>query len=344
MNIHLLGKYFHQVPLYIHENSIFVLLKANTELKTRLPVNKLISILTFTLLLGNLGWGAKTWEADTLNKLDANGKRTGYWVVDEENDATTLESKSKRKEGRYIKGRKFGPWICYYPDGETPRLIGEYLDNRPGGAYFRFDKKGELLQASTVPSRITPSQSLEVHNGLFNCRMMFHNREMVAGQVFFAKRVFSIPYSYQFWVEESLNQNLSQNAHVNFAWLSQNYPQLYSTYLSVRTPRKVMVENPEIQNVVSKIERIQDSNSNNSPVRNAMMNAPFIHSPRVAKGVTFQPNGFNKLYTPSDEIWIDGQFKNGQLKDGKVFVYDHDGVLLKVRIFKDGMYVSDGGL
>lgn len=306
-------------------------------------MNKLISIFTFLFLLTTSGWSAKASEADTLNRLDGHGKRTGYWVLDDDNDATSLESKSKRKEGRYIKGRKFGAWICYYPDGETPRLIGEYLDNRPGGAYFRFDKKGELLQASTVPRKITQSQNLEVHNGIFDCRMMFHNREMVAGQVFFAKRVFSVPYSYQFWVEESLNQNQSQNAHANFTWLSQNYPQLYSTYLSVRTPRKVNVENPELQNVVSKIERIQDSNAN-SHVRNAMMNAPFIHAPRVAKGTVFQPNGFNKLYTVSDEIWIDGQFKNGQLKDGKVFVYDRDGVLLKVRIFKDGLYVSDGGL
>lgn len=306
-------------------------------------MNKLISIFTFLFLLTSNGWTAKLSEADTLNKLDSHGKRTGYWVVDDENDATSLESKSKRKEGRYIKGRKFGAWICYYPDGKTPRLIGEYLDNRPGGAYFRFDRKGELLQASTVPHKITQSQNLEVHNGLFDCRMMFHNREMVAGQVFFAKRAFSVPFSYQFWVEESLNQNQSKNAHVNFAWLSQNYPQLYSTYLSVRIPRKVNVENPEIQNVVSKIEKIQDSNTN-SHVRNSMMNAPFVHAPRVAKGATFQPNGFNKLYTISDEIWIDGQFKNGQLKDGKVFVYDRDGVLLKVRIFKDGLYVSDGGL
>jgi len=342
MNIHLLGKYFHQQRLRMLEKYIFVLLKTNAELKY-ITLNKLISIFTFIFLLTNIGWTAKVAEADTLNKLDAHGKRTGYWVVDGENDATSLDSKSKRKEGRYIKGRKFGAWICYYPDGKTPRLIGEYLDNRPGGAYFRFDRKGGLLQASTVPRKITQSQNLEVHNGLFDCRMMFHNREMVAGQVFFAKRAFSVPYSYQFWVEESLNQNQSRNAHVNFAWLSQNYPQLYSTYLSVRTPHKVMVENPEIQNVVSKIEKIQDSNAN-SHVRNSVMNAPFIHTPRVAKGAVFQPNGFNKLYTVSDEIWIDGQFRNGQLKDGKVFVYDRDGVLLKVRIFKDGLYVSDGGL
>ncbi|WP_148235436.1 hypothetical protein [Fluviicola taffensis] len=306
-------------------------------------MNKLLFILSVTFLLSNVSLAAKNREMDTLNQLDSKGKRTGYWVVDESNDATTLQSKTKRKEGKYIKGRKFGAWICYYPDGKTPSLIGEYNDNRPGGAYFRFDEKGELLQASTVPRKISQLQSLEAHNGVFDCRMLFHNREMVAGQVFFAKRAFSVPYSYQFWVEESMHQNQTQNAHVNFNWLSQNYPQLYSTYLNVRTPRNLSVENPEIQNVVSKLERIQDSNSN-SPVKNSLMNAPFVHAPRVAKGAVFQPNGFNKLYTETDEIWIDGQFKNGQLKDGKVFVYDRDGVLLKVRIFKDGLYVSDGGL
>lgn len=306
-------------------------------------MNKIISILPFLLLLSNSGWGAKEHDSDTLNRLDTHGKRTGYWVVNEDNDATSLDSRSKRKEGRYIKGRKYGAWICYYPDGKTPRLIGEYLDNRPGGAYFRFDQKGELTQASTVPRNIVPSQILEAHNALFDCRMFFHNREMVAGQVFFAKRAFSTPFAYQFWVEESMHQNQSRNAEVNFAWLSQNYPQLYSTYLSVRTPRNVRTENPEIQSVVNKIERIQDSSPVNHP-RNAAMSAPYVHAPRVAKGTVFQPNGFNKLYTESDEIWIDGLFRNGQLKDGKVFVYDRDGVLLKVRIFKDSQYVSDGGL
>lgn len=303
----------------------------------------MIRILTFFLLISNFGWGAKKHDSDTLNRFDAHGKRTGYWVVNETNDATSLDSRSKRKEGRYIKGRKYGAWICYYPDGKTPRLIGEYLDNRPGGAYFRFDQKGELTQASTVPRNIVPSQMLEAHNALFDCRMFFHNREMVAGQVFFAKRAFSTPFAYQFWVEESIHQNQSQNAEVNFEWLSQNYPQLYSTYLSVRTPRNLSAENPEIQSVVNKIERIQDSSPVNH-TRNSTMNAPFVHAPRVAKGTVFQPNGFNKLYTESDEIWIDGLFRNGQLKDGKVFVYDRDGVLLKVRIFKDGQYVSDGGL
>jgi hypothetical protein len=41
---------------------------------------------------------------------------------------------------------------------------------------------------------------------------------------------------------------------------------------------------------------------------------------------------------------MDGEFKNGQLWDGKVFDYSRDGILLKVRVFKLGKYHSDGQL
>jgi antitoxin component YwqK of YwqJK toxin-antitoxin module len=60
--------------------------------------------------------------------------------------------------------------------------------------------------------------------------------------------------------------------------------------------------------------------------------------------MVFVPNGLNKLYTENSEIWIDGHFINGKLYSGKVFIYDRDGVLLKVRVYKNGVYDSDGVL
>ena len=70
---------------------------------------------------------------------------------------------------------------------------------------------------------------------------------------------------------------------------------------------------------------------------------PTVKNPRT-KGLKFVPNGYNKIYNESDEIWMDGEFKNGQLWDGKVFDYSKDGILLKVRVFKLGKYHSDGQL
>lgn len=58
----------------------------------------------------------------------------------------------------------------------------------------------------------------------------------------------------------------------------------------------------------------------------------------------FQPNGFNTIYNEDGDGWIEGIFKNGQLSDGKVYVYDSDGILLEVNIYRDGKYVRKGEL
>ena len=71
--------------------------------------------------------------------------------------------------------------------------------------------------------------------------------------------------------------------------------------------------------------------------------APKISKPLVKNG-KFQPNGYNKVYNSDGEIWQDGDFKEGKLFNGKVYVYDRDGILLKVKVFKNGVYHSDGQL
>jgi antitoxin component YwqK of YwqJK toxin-antitoxin module len=62
----------------------------------------------------------------------------------------------------------------------------------------------------------------------------------------------------------------------------------------------------------------------------------------ITKGVKWNPEGYNKVFNEDDEIWQDGIFQSGKLWDGKVYVYDQDGILLKVKIFKNGLYHSDG--
>lgn len=300
---------------------------------------KLVYITFFNCLFANAAFAA----VDTINRIDASGERFGYWVIDASNNPISINSKDKYKEGTYKKGRKEGTWICYHKDGQTPRLIGEYQDNRPSGVYFRFDFKGKLIQASSVPRNINKAQVVDSKNDIFSCRLMFHNFEMVAGQVFFEKKAFKTPYSLQIWTEQTLRENKVYTTQEDYTWLDQNYSNLFTKYLNCRIPQNFKIQNEEIQKVVDKVNQTQIATTETVENKNAVL-APYVTNPRVAKGLRFQMNGFNKLYTETNEIWIDGLFQNGQLKDGKVFVYDRDGVLLRVRIFKEGKYVSDGGI
>jgi Ca-activated chloride channel homolog len=73
----------------------------------------------------------------------------------------------------------------------------------------------------------------------------------------------------------------------------------------------------------------------------------FSTGPEGSKGKlknndSFNKNGYNKLYNSNDELWMDGEFKDGKLVKGKLYKYDSDGILLKIEIWKSGKYHSDG--
>jgi len=56
-------------------------------------------------------------------------------------------------------------------------------------------------------------------------------------------------------------------------------------------------------------------------------------------------DGYNKIPDGNhDKSWMEGEFKNGRLWNGKLYIYDDDGLLLRIEIYKDGKYYSDGQL
>jgi hypothetical protein len=297
-------------------------------------------LLSLSILVCASSFAGNTKNADTINRFNKSGEREGWWVLSKDNDPIEAGAAVKSREGRYVNGRRNGVWISYYEDGVTPRLIGEYSDNRPAGAYFKFDKSGKLLHASAVPRRIPVTQAIHVSNPLFSCRMLFNQRDIVAGQVFFTNRVFEEDLAVKFWVESSMKSEQTRSSLIDFTWLNANYTNILTTYTSIRTPKKMRVAEPEIAKAKPKVKaRIVSE----AKVQNYYY-PPTIRQPRVGKGMVFVPNGLNKLYTENSEIWIDGHFINGKLYSGKVFIYDRDGVLLKVRVYKNGVYDSDGVL
>ena len=49
----------------------------------------------------------------------------------------------------------------------------------------------------------------------------------------------------------------------------------------------------------------------------------------------------NKLYNVNKQISEDGEFKEGKLLNGKKYIYDKNGLLEKIGIYKEGKYVGD---
>lgn len=53
--------------------------------------------------------------------------------------------------------------------------------------------------------------------------------------------------------------------------------------------------------------------------------------------------GFNKVYNAQDVIWMEGEFRDGKLWEGKKYFYDDDGILLKIELWRKGEFYSPNG-
>jgi hypothetical protein len=192
----------------------------------------------------------------------------------------------------------------YFPDGVTVRSLKELPTEYKIGVSLQFSENGSLETAKSTYLKTT-----------------------VLNQA-------------TFFLSVALAVQSDELLIIDFTVVNNRFQQVYQQFLA----EKIKKENELLTK--KRITGINKSEQNKAPKQFTKLTnhllAPQVVKPKVALGLKFLPNGRNKLYTQTGDIWMDGDFKKGQLMDGKVFLYDSDGVLLKVRIYKNGAYERDG--
>jgi antitoxin component YwqK of YwqJK toxin-antitoxin module len=258
------------------------------------------------------------------NKRNANGERQGKWVfTGKDYPHKNLPKTQKIEEGYYVDGRKEGTWIKYFSDGSV-QLKGTYNNNRPEGPFTRYYPNGKIAEQGEFKANGYKGLLLRYHdNGQLAYRANFNNQGQESGKVSYYHPNGKLALSYTV-----------KNGEV------QGQVSRYNTSGQLQSSFNVATDGA--------ISSVQKANNQTTvvapkPVVTANVYPPRLTNPKT-KGLRFVPNGYNKVYNDNDEIWMDGEFKNGQLYDGKVYDYDQDGILQKVRIYKLGKYHSDGQL
>lgn len=290
-------------------------------------LRKLLMLILSGLLYSGLSFsGVLNDQEGKINQKDDGGKKQGKWIYfGKDRPSEGFPSEGKIEEGSYKDDRKDGTWVKYYNDGVTPRLKGVYKNNRPDGEYVKLSPKGVIIEKGTFTK------------GKFIDSLVRYNTD---GSVF-----------YQGFYNEQGNEEgkikyYYPNGQLEYEYTAEN-----------GSPRGKAVryhENGDIKEIVQFGEGGQVVNSERREMVNPAIKikdpsvskeqAPTVVGTPNTKGAKFLPNGYNKIYNANQEIWQDGEFKNGRLWDGKVYEYDRDGILLKVRVFKGGIYHSDGQL
>lgn len=273
----------------------------------------------------SLPGGTYTTQNDNINKRSADGKKQGKWIYyGKDRPSEGFPAKGKIEEGEYRDDRREGIWIKYHNDGITPKLKGEYVNNRPSGRYTKYHMNGKIKEQGTYESGQYSDSLKRFHeNGKLEYEAIYNRLGKEQGKVRYYYANGQVEYEYT-----SVNGVASGKATRYFENGDVKEVIEYNSDGTLKSSVEKEPENPKV--------KVPEPGA-------SAETAPKISKPIVKTG-KFQPNGYNKVYNSDDEIWQDGDFKDGRLFNGKVYVYDKDGILLKVKVFKNGAYHSDGQL
>lgn len=277
-----------------------------------------------TIAASSASWATGDQGGD-VNKVDDQGRKQGKWIfLGKDRPEAGFPADGKIEEGSYVDDRKEGVWIKYHNDGVTPKIKGEYVNNRPSGQFTKLYPDGTVREVGTF-SRGKYSDSLR----------RFHENGVVE-------------------YEAKYNESGKEQGRVRYFYPNGQEEFVYESQDGIPTGKATRYyENGDIKEIIyyaadGSVEKSEPREMVNKAVSVvdpgvSKISAPKVVNPRT-KGAKFESNGYNKVYNENDEIWQDGDFRNGRLWDGKVYEYDADGILLKVKVFKKGVYHSDGQL
>ncbi len=261
-----------------------------------------------------------------INKLDNKGKKQGHWIFyGKDRPGLGIADDVKCEEGLFKNDRKEGLWTVYHKDGKTPRLKAIYVNNRPYGAYEKFYANGNKKEQGSIINNSNLDSIVKFHpNGKIKYAAIINIEGNENGEVKYYHSNGNLEFEYS-----SINGSPNGSATLYFEDGTVKKRMEYTSANEIS-----IIEEVKAKEIITKKV---DSPSNEKLL------PPKIKSPRT-KGAKFLPNGRNKCYNKNGEIWQDGLFKNGRLWEGRVFQYDNEGIVTKVKIYKEGRYLSDGVL
>lgn len=283
---------------------------------------KPLLLVSISLFFSIIGFSQKESK---INVQDTCYRKQGYWIYyGKDRPNSGIPPDGKVEEGRYVDSRKEGTWIRYHQDGKTPKIIGNYQNNRPVGQFKKFDESGLLIEKGTFSKTIFCDSLIKWYsNGQLKYVAFFNNEGHEQGQVtyYYENGVIELTY----FAENGIPKN------------EIHFTQNGDTLQQYKRSDRVFWTDAEKEKYEPSSSWVNAKKHNQKP--------PFADPTSLnSEKKILSPNSYNTLLNADKEKWQEGTFKDGQLWDGKVYIYDRDGILLKVEVYKSGLYHSDGQL
>jgi antitoxin component YwqK of YwqJK toxin-antitoxin module len=263
-----------------------------------------------------------------INRTDQSGKRQGYWVIKGymSNDKA-YSPDAIVEEGEYKDNRREGLWKRFWPNGK-PKSEVNYVFGKPEGHYKiyyetgQMEEEGDWVDSRNVGEfkRWHPSGNMQQlfmfsQNGKRNgVQKYFYENGKLAMEV-------NIHNGEEHGVCKRYNEDGSLKEEMVFdgGELKPGSSKEYSD-----KPGGEIVEADPYNKSIGKESTAPEG--------------------KVNAAAVFKPNGYNVMYNKNGQMAQAGVYSNGRLWDGKMYVYNSDGILIRIEVYKGGRYLGSGVL
>lgn len=271
----------------------------------------------------------KAQDSDTINQIKL-GSRDGYWIINgdlaKNKDYVPV---AKVEEGMFKMGRKTGLWTKYYPSGSVKSKI-KYVNGKSQGNFITYYQNGQIEEQGSWESKVYKGDFIRYYeNGTVAQKKSFNEKGKTEGKV-----IYYYPNGQEELVFETINGRGKGKA-------TRFWP------------------NGDVKEKISFNEKGESKTSGTiDRVKAPVFNARLIMQKKEAviaqgelnigplpsaKGKLLK-DGYHKTYNDNKDILMDGEFIDGKLWTGKHYIYDENGLLERIDVYKNGKFSGKGVL
>lgn len=295
-----------------------------------------INILVFLLI----GCGLASAQVnDTLNRI-VNGKKQGWWRIAEPDPATGKSI--VKEEGRFTEGKKTGQWKTYYKSGKL-KTIAQFKDGRQAGKFIEYFESGCISEEGEFGGmHYTGTYKMYWENGRVRQEKNFNERGELHGDL-----TYNYPNgkpemegAYENGKPKMLVRYFNNGDVKEKTVYAEKGPE--TTVYDTRTGSNEDLKKYETDckgnslHVVTITDTVKFDEEPDAP--DVLILNPDKQTDKVGDGYPGPIPNANKNLTE------DGEFKNGKLWNGKKYIYDKNGLIQKIEIWKEGKYLGDAQL
>ncbi|MFT7611124.1 MAG: antitoxin component YwqK of YwqJK toxin-antitoxin module [Parvicellaceae bacterium] len=274
------------------------------------------------------GFGQVMYDGKEANIKDDTGKKIGTWVFYAKDKNTPgFPPEAVVEAGDYTIGRKSGVWKKFYPSGNVKSEIN-FKNGRISGEFTTYhDKSGAISESGSMNGRAMAGPHKTVNeDGVVTIEKNYGDDGRMQGPQIFRHKNGQVEFQFE------------KKAGKNVGTATRYYPNgdvkeltVYNDDGTVKSSEKKPKVNPAYKDP--------------TPPKLAKKAPPLPSDAYVqidGKIVRDFPDGKQKVFSKAGDILYDGFFERGEFKDGEYYVYDEDGLILHIEVFKNFRYVAKG--